>query len=175
MSRVYVPGAPRTARDRTAAAGHALRRRKRGLQAAVARFVARRTTRQLEGAPIGPIFLWALPFALKARFRPDATVDFDGSDIDATILLNILRDAGRRRDQFEIAISGRRCRVRRHRGDGRRPDGTLTVALADVIRLSMAAVDTFTLLAESRAVVTGDAFLVARFPGMFRQPTRSLV
>ena len=175
MSQAYVAGAPRTARDHVAAARRALHRRKRALHAALARSVARLTSRQLERPPIGPIVIWTLPLALRAQFRSDYAVDFDGNEIDATILLNVLRDGGRRRDQFEVVIERRRCRVRRHPGGGRRPDGTLTVALADLLRMSAAAADPLMLVGQGRIAITGDTFLVVRFPAMFRQPTRPVI
>lgn len=175
MSRAYVPGAPRTARDRAVAARRALRRRKRAVHAAVARFVARRTSRQLERAPIGPILVRTLPFALRAQFRPDYAVDLDGNDIDATILVTVVRNGGRRRDQFEVAIERRRCRIRRPRGGGRRPDATFTVALADMIRGFTGATAPHLLGADGRVETSGDTFLLARIPGMFRQPTRPAI
>ena len=175
MSRAYVPGAPPTARDRAASAGRALHRRKRALQMAMARVVAGRTDRQLERAPIGPIVIWALPLLLRAQFRPEYAVDLDGNDIDGTILLNLLRDGGRRRDQFEVALERRRCRVRRQSGGTRRPDATLTIGLADLLRMAAAATDALALVPAGRVAISGDTFLVARFPPMFRQPTRSVI
>lgn len=174
MTRVYVPGAPPTARDRVAAASRALRRRKRGLQAAAARFVASQPDRRLE-RPIGPIAVWALPFVLRVRFRPEYAVDFDGADINATILLNLMRNGGRHRDQFEIVIEQRGCRVRRRRGAGRHSDATVTGSLADLLRMSAAAVDPLELAGSKRFLTAGDAFLVGRFPAMFGQPTRPVV
>ncbi len=175
MSRVLVPGERRTARDRAALATRAAHRRKRAAQTAVARFVAGRTDRQLERAPVGPAFLAALPLALRAQFQPDYAVDFDGKPINALLVLTVLRDGGRRRDPFAIEIRERRCRVRRHHGGGRRPDGTLTLALADLIRMATAAADPHELTGAGRLAVSGDTFLVVRFPGMFRQPTESLL
>lgn len=179
MSQAYVPGAPRTARDRAAATRRTLHRRKRGAETALARFVAARSDRQLERFP-GPLVVATTPLALRAQFRPEYAVDLDGNDIDAVILLTVLRDGGQRRDEFEVAIARRRCRVRRRRVSGvaggrRRPDGTLTLALADLIRMQVAGADPLKLSAQGRVSITGDTFLVIRFPGMFRTPTRGLV
>jgi hypothetical protein len=172
---VYVPGAPPSARDRADAAKRSLRRRERGLRQAVARFVARRTDHQLERAPVGPLVVWALPFALRAQFRPDCAVDFDGSDIDTLMLLSLERDGGRRRYRFEIRIAEGRCRVRRRREGGPRPDATLTGSLADLIRMASASVHPLALIAEERFSMAGDTSVLVRFPAMFRQPTSSVI
>lgn len=173
VTRVHVPGAPPTPRDRAAAAARALRRRKRRVQAAIAHFVARQPDRLLD-LLAGPIVLWAMPLVLRVRFRPEYAVDFDGTDIDAHILVMLMRDQGRRRDQFEITIDQRRCRVRRGSGDGRRPDATLTATFADLLRMLVAAVDPPSLASASRVEMKGDTFLLVRFPAMFGQPTRSV-
>lgn len=170
----HVPGAPRTPRDRANAAARALRRRKRALHATVARFVARQPDRRLE-LLAGPIVLWALPLVLRARFRPEYAVDFDRTDIDALIVVELVQGRGRRCDQFEVAIDGRRCRVRRHRGGGPRPDATLTARLADLLRMLVAATDPLALASDGRIVMMGDTFLLVRFPAMFGQPTRSVL
>jgi hypothetical protein len=174
VTHVHLAGAPPTPRDRMAAAARALGRRKRGLQVAVARFVARQPDRRLE-LLAGPIVLWMLPFVLRARFRPAYAIDFDQTDIDASILVKLMRDRGRRCDQFEVTIARRRCRVRRHRCEGARSDATLTVRLADLLRMLVAATDPGGLASDGRVAVTGDTFLVVRFPAMFGQPTRSLL
>lgn len=173
MTRVHVPGAPPTRRERVAALGRAARRRGRTLQAAAARFVARQPDHRLE-RPIGPLAARVLPLLLRLRFRPEYAVDFDGVDFDAVIQLNLVRDGGRRRDEFEIAIARRRCRVRRRRPGGRRPDATLTGSLADMLRMSAAAVDPLELAGSERFLTSGDGFLLVRFPAMFGQPTRAV-
>jgi hypothetical protein len=145
------------------------------VRAALARFVAARTDRQLERPPLAQLLLASLPLTLRAQFRPAYAVDFDGNDLDAMIVVTILRDGGRRRDAFEIELERRRCRVRRSRGGSRRPDATMTLALADLVRMATAAADIHQLTAERRITVTGETFLVARFPGMFRQPTEALI
>jgi hypothetical protein len=174
VTRVYVPGARPTPRDRGAAAARALGRRKRGLQVAVARFAARQPDRRLE-LLAGPIVLWALPFVLRAGFQPAYAVDFDMMDIDGSILLRIVGDPGGRRDQFEITLDRRRCRVRRRRPGGRQPDATLTVRLADLLRMLLGATGPLELASAQRLVTTGDSFLLVRFPAMFGQPTRSVL
>lgn len=174
MSRTYVAGAPRTRADRVAAAKRALHRRKRAGEAAFARFVSKRTDEQLEGAPVGPVFLALTPYVLRAHFQPECSIDHDGRDIDALILLDITRDGGERRDQLEIVLKDQKCRIRRHDGS-RKPDGTLTTSLADMIRMATAAAETSVLISEGRVVVSGDAFLVYRFPAMFKQPTRPAI
>lgn len=176
MSRPYVPGAPLPARDHAAASGRALRRRTRALWATVARVLAALPDRHLERPPIGPLVLLTLPYALRILFRPAYAVDFDGGELRGTILLAVTRDGGARSDRFEIVIKGRRCRVRRRRrGHDQRADGTLTVALADLIRTTTAAVDPHSLAASGRVLITGDTFLVVRFPALFRQPSRAVV
>jgi len=174
VTRVYVPGAPPTPRDRAAAAARGLRRRTRALHVALARFVARQPDRRLE-LLAGPIIVPAMPFVLRASFRPAYAVDFDMTDIGACILINLMRDRGGRRDQFEITLERRRCRVRRGRTGGRRPDATLTVRLADLVRLQVAAADPLGLASVGRVAMTGDTFLAARFAAMFAQPTRAVV
>lgn len=175
MSQPYVPGAPPTARDRVDAAKRALRHRKRAAQVALARSAAAKSDEELESLPIAPLFLKMLPFALRAQFRPDYAVDFDGNDIDAMLLLDVLRDGGRRSDQFEVVIENRRCRVHRRDGDGRRPDTTLAISLADLIRSAAAATDPNDLASTGRAAISGDTFLAVRFPAMFRQTTKAVI
>jgi SCP-2 sterol transfer family len=174
VTRVHVPGAPPAPRDRAAAAARALGRRKRGLQVALARFVARQPDRRLE-LLAGPVVVWAMPFVLRAGFRPEYAVDFDRTDIDGCILINLVGDRGGRRDQFEITLDRRRCRVRRRRPGGRRPDATLTVRLADLLRMLATVTDPPRLASEGRLAMTGDTFLLVRFPAMFGQPTRSVL
>jgi hypothetical protein len=174
VTRVYVPGARPTPRDRAAATARSLGRRKRALHVALARFVARQPDRRLE-LVAGPVVLWALPLVLWARFRPAYAVDFDMMDIDGSILLRIVGAPGGRRDQFEITLGGRRCRVRRRRAGGRRPDATLTLRLADLVRLQVAAADPLGLASVGRVAMAGDTFLVVRFAAMFGQPTRSVI
>ncbi len=174
MTRVYVPGAPPTPADRVAAVARALDRRRRGLQVALARFVARQPDRRLE-LLAGPIVSWTLPFVLWARFRPAYAVDFDLTDIDASILVQLVRDRGGRCDQFEITIARRRCRVRRDRAGGARCDATLTVQLTDLLRMLVAATDPGELASAGRVALKGDTFLAVRFPAMFGQPTRALL
>jgi hypothetical protein len=174
VTRVHVPGAPRTPRDRIDRAARVLRRREHGLRASLARFVARQPDRRLE-LLLGPIVVWALPLFLWATFRPDYAVDFDLTDIDALILVQLLRDRGCRCDRFDVAIERRRCRVRRHRAGARRPDASLTVRLTDLLRVLAGATDPLALASAERVVMTGDTFLLVRFPAMFRQPTRSVI
>lgn len=174
MTRLHVPGAPGTGRDRAAAATRALARRRRAAHAALARFVARQPDRRLERLA-GPVVVWALPFVLRASFRPEYAVDFDHQDIDAVITVNLLRSEGRRVDKFDVVIAQQRCRIRRHRGAEGRADAMLTARLADLIRMQMAATDPLTLAADERLSMMGDTFLLVRFPAMFGQPTRSVV
>jgi hypothetical protein len=173
MSGRYVAGS-RTSRDRAAALLRMLDRHKRAAQASSARFVLSRSDRQLERAPVGPCFLAMLPLALRAQFRREYAIDERGRDIDATIVLEIERDAGKRRIGFEIVLAGQRCRIRRARG-GVRADGTLKMSLADMIRMAAGAEETSALLSEGRVVASGDPFLLYRFPAMFRQPTRGYI
>ena len=176
MRHAYVPGAPPTARQRAAAARRAMRRRVRTVHAALARVVARLSDRQLERAPLGPLVAWSLPFVLRLQFRPEYSVDLDGTDIEATMLLNLRRDGDRRCDRFEIAIRRRRCRIRRLRGEpAGRPDATLNLVLSDVMRVSVGAVDPLELVSNGRSSISGDTFLAVRVPGMFRQPTRAVI
>jgi hypothetical protein len=174
VTHVHVPGAPPTRRDRAAAAARALGRRKRRLHAALARFVARQPDRRLERL-VGPIVTRMLPFVLRTKFRPAYAVDFDRMDIDACILLNLMRDPGGRRDEFEITLEGRRSRVRRRSPGGRRPDATLTLRLADLVRMLVAATDPLRLASVGRVAMAGDTFLLVRFAAMFGQPTRSVL
>jgi hypothetical protein len=139
----------------------------------MARAVARLGDRTLERAPLGPLFVAGLPLALRAGFRPQYAVDFDGSPFDATIQLTVVRGNGRR-DSFDIVLRERRCRVHRHRPGARPPAGTLTIGLADLIRMATAAADPTVLAGEGRVEITGDTFLLVRFPAMFSQPTKGL-
>jgi predicted lipid carrier protein YhbT len=175
MSRTYIPGAPPGPRARAGRAARAARRHALALRTAIARFVAARTDRELARPPLAQLLLASLPLTLRAQFRPEYAVDFDGNDLDAMILVMILRDGGRRGDAFEIELQRRRCRVRRRRDGGRRPDATMTLSLPDLVRMATAATDIHLLTAERRITVTGDTFLMARFPGMFRQPTEGLI
>lgn len=176
MNRPYVAGRGGSVRDRVATARRWLYRRKRAAQAAGARFVLAREDRQLEGPPVGPVFLAVLPLALRAQFRREYAIDEDGRDIDATIVLDVARDGGRRRDRFEIVLASQRCRVRRvRRGGDPRADGTLRLSLADMLRMAAGASETSVLLSEGRVVASGDPFLLYRFPAMFRQPTRAYI
>ncbi len=174
MTHVLVPGAPPTRRDRAAAAARALDRRRRRLHAGLARLVARQPDRRLERLA-GPAVTRMLPFVLRTKFRPAYAVDFDRTDIDACILLDLMRERGGRRDQFEITLERRRCRVRRRHPGGLRPDATLTVRLADLVRMLVAATDPLRLASVGRVAMAGDTFLLVRFAGMFGQPTRSVL
>jgi SCP-2 sterol transfer family len=174
VTRVHLPGAPPARRDRAAALTRALVRRRRAAHAVVARGVARQPDQRLERL-IGPVVVWALPLALRAGFRPEYAVDFDHEDIEAVIALNLLRRDGRRIDSFDVVIAERRCRIRRHRASGGRPDAALTARVVDLLRMLVAATDPLALASDERLAMTGDTFLLVRFPAMFGQPTRSVV
>jgi hypothetical protein len=174
VTRVHVPGAPPTGRDRAAATTRALARRRRAAHVAIARFVARQPDRRLE-LLAGPVVVWALPFVLRARFRPDRAVDFEHEDIEAVIGFNLVRREGRRIDRFDVMIAQRRCRIRRHRAADGGSDAALTARLADLLRMLVAATDPLALASDERLAMVGDTFLLVRFPAMFGQPTRSVV
>jgi hypothetical protein len=174
VTRAHVPGAPPTGRDRAAAARRALARRQRAAIVAVARVVARQPDRRIERL-LGPITMVGLPLVLRARFQRDYAVDFDHEEIDAVIEVNLLRKEGQKVDKFEIMIAQRRCRARRLRGGDSRSDATLTLHLADMLRMVVAATDPLVLAGAQRLVMEGDTFLLVRFPAMFGQPTRAVV
>jgi SCP-2 sterol transfer family len=174
VTRAYVPGAPPTGRDRAAAARRALARRQRAAIVAVARFVARQPDRHIERL-LGLVTVLGLPLVLRLRFRPGYAVDFDGEEIKAMIVVKLLRRDGRQADEFEVMIDRRRCRARRRRGAESRPDAALTMYLADMHRMLVAATDPLMLARDKRLVMEGDTFLLVRFPAMFGQPTRAVV
>lgn len=175
MTRAYVPGAPPTGRDRAAAARRSLARRQRAAIVAVARVVARQSDRRIERM-LGPITVLGLPLVLRLRFQPEYAVDFDGEEIQSMIAVKLLRRDGRQVDEFEVVVDRRRARARhRRRGVGGRPDAVLTLHLADMLRMVVAATDPLVLAGAKRLVMEGDTFLLVRFPAMFGQPTRSVV
>jgi putative sterol carrier protein len=130
-----------------------------------------RSDDSIEESLAGRMFLWVLPFALRMKFRgKDAVVE--GEDLTTFIEMEIrTRDGVAQR--LEIAIAHRRCKIRKT--STRQPDAAMGLRLADLIRMRSGAVDGPILMAAGRMTFSGDAFLLARFPGLFGLATRSLL
>lgn len=136
-----------------------------------ARFVLRCSDEKLERHIASRMFLRGLPFALQRKFRgKDAVVE--GEDVTALIEMEI-RHGEDARVPLAISIHRRRCTIRKMPVSN--PDVAMSLRLADLIRMVSGAVDGPMLMAEGRMKVSGDPFLLARFPGLFGLRTRSLL
>lgn len=117
---------------------------------------------------IARMYLLGLPFALKRKFRPqDAEVE--GADLEVVYELKLT--VAEQVRLYEIAVAQRKCSIRRRPTN---PDVEMGMRLADLMRLSAGLTDGPTLMAAGRMTFAGDAFMLARFPGLFGLTTRSL-
>lgn len=150
------------------------------LQQANARFIAGgggdRLAR-LERGRIRAAALISLPVVLPRLFRKDVTRALGGEPISGTLGLNLKRGEGDGVDSFEIVFGGNGCRVAR--GRSVHPDATVTIGIADMIRLGSGAVDPGKFLAEGigagRIELTGDPFVMLAFPNLFGLANRKLI
>lgn len=135
-----------------------------------ARFLLSRNDDEIERHVAARMFLRGLPSSLRMKFRSaDAVVD--GEDLTAVIAMTIV--VGDEPHHLEISIAQRRCMIRR--AEARRPDVSMRLRLSDLIRMSSGAVTGPLLMADGRMAVSGDPFLLARFPGLFGLTTRSVL
>ncbi len=108
-----------------------------------------------------------IPLALRLQFRRGAASDAHG------VVELRLRDPRGGHDAVEVTLDNGRCLVQRRPSE--RPTATLSVGLADMIRMATGAVGVPALLQGGRLQVNGDLFLIMRFPTFFGMPTRPLV
>lgn len=117
------------------------------------------------------LFLSALPLAFRMKFRGREAV-VDGVSLTAVVAMEIRCGDGILRT-LEFEIDSRRCTIRK--AAGKPPDAAMSMRLADLIRMARGAVDGPLLMAAGRMAVSGDAFLLARFPGLFGLTTKPLL
>ena len=145
-----------------------------------ARFVAGQSPERLarlESGAARRVALRSLPLALRLLFSPEAARGIKGVSAAGTVALNIRGPDGSGADPFEIVIADAHCKVRRRRNA--RPDASLTIGLADMVRMGSGAVDPGFFLAEGiaagRIELKGDVFLFLSFPNLFRMANRKLI
>ena len=138
----------------------------------LAGLVAARTDEWLERYP-GPVFRRTLPLSLKAKYQGAKAVTLDGQPLHAAIWLTVTSTIGAPDYHLDIRIDGPRCRLRHRFPD--QADGTMRITLANMIRMAAAAAESSILMSQGRIGVTGDAFLLARFPGLFGLPSRPIL
>jgi putative sterol carrier protein len=141
------------------------------VRAAIARLVARLSDGQLrwlEWALIRWLVIRSVAPALRLLFKPSIAEDVDG-----VIELRLKRPRGGPPEYIEIDIRGRTCLVRR--APSRWPTATLTITLADMLRIATGAVGVPPVVQAGRVRFSGDVFLIMRFPELFRLPKRPFV
>lgn len=117
------------------------------------------------------MFLRGLPVVLRRKFRRKNAV-VEGEDLTALIEMEIRCDGGNA-VALAISVHQRRCTIRKFPAE--EADATMSLRLADLIRMVSGAVDGPMLMADGRMEVSGDPFLLARFPGLFGLRTRPLL
>jgi hypothetical protein len=109
------------------------------------------------------VLLRALPLAIVRRFDPHAA-----GELEATFELRIRDPAGAEPDRFELSVTGGQCSVRP--SAAHTAGAVVLVGGDDLIRLISGAVSWPQLLSSGRLELSGDPFLVLRFPTLFRLP-----
>jgi hypothetical protein len=147
---------------------------------AQARFIAARSPEQLarlERGPVRRVVLRSFPLALRLLFSRKAAFDAAGQPLAGVVELKIRDPNGDGADAFEVVIRDGRCEA--HRGAATRPGASLSIGLADMLRLGSGAVDPGFFLAEGMAAgrieLQGDVFLFLSFPNVFRMANRKLI
>lgn len=141
------------------------------VRGAIARLVARLSDGQLrwlDWRPVRWLVVRSMTPTLRILFKPSLAEDVDG-----VIELRLSSPKGRPTAYFEIDIRGRACLVRR--APSRWPTTTLTITLADMLRLATGAVGVPHVVQAGRVRFSGDVFLIMRFPELFRLPKRPFV
>jgi putative sterol carrier protein len=136
----------------------------------LALFLMRCADDKIERHVAGRMYLKFLPFALRRKFRAE-DAEIEGEDLAVVYEMKIST-----RDRvllLEIEIAHRRCTIRH--SPTREPDAAMGMRLADLIRMSSGAVDGPGLMTAGRMTFSGDAFMLARFPGLFGLTTRSVL
>jgi hypothetical protein len=138
----------------------------------LARVIANRSDQWLERWP-GPVFRETLPLSLRMQYQGTKAVTLDGNPLKANIGVTVSSSLGRLDYPLDIQIEGRRCRIRHRQPRG--PDSTMRVSLANMIRMASGAAESSILMSQGSIEVSGDAFLLARFPALFGLPTRPVL
>lgn len=127
----------------------------------LARFVARSSDAKLERRFGSRIAQRAIFSGMARSFVPAASNGFSGE-----LQYELTRPAtGAPPLRWTIEVSGPRARARA--GAAARPTLTVSMALADFMRVATAAADPVVLVLSGRASVRGDFGLAARLPEMF--------
>lgn len=131
----------------------------------------------IERGPLRRALLAVLPRVLPRLFRTESTRVLGGEPLSGVLELKLRNPSGAAADPFGIAFDGDGCRV--SRGCRVRPDASVTISLADMVRLGSGAVDPGKFLAggigAGRIGLVGDPFLMLAFPNLFGLANRKLI
>ncbi|HEY9249790.1 MAG TPA: SCP2 sterol-binding domain-containing protein [Rariglobus sp.] len=138
----------------------------------LAGLVATRTDEWLERYP-GPGFRRTLPLSLTSKYQGAKAITVDGQPLHGVIWLTVTSNIGQPDYHLDIRIAGKRCRIRHRIPD--QSDATMRVSLANMIRMAAGAAESSIVMSHGGISVTGNAFLLAGFPGLFGLPSRSVL
>lgn len=131
----------------------------------------------IERGPVRAVLLAVLPFVMPRLFRRSSTRVLGGEPLAGTLELNLRKPDGTGVDIFAVVFDGDGCNV--SRGRTARPDASVTIGLADMLRLGSGSVDPGRFLAEGIGAgsieLTGDPFLMLAFPNLFGLANRKLI
>ncbi len=106
---------------------------------------------------------WAIARVIPVWFDPTRA-----RDLTAAFELRVRERAGRQPVRLTLEIDDGACRV--HAGADGAARAVATIALPDLIRLSLGLVGWPKLMSSGRLELSGDPFLALRFPSLFRLP-----
>jgi SCP-2 sterol transfer family protein len=114
------------------------------------------------------IILLSMPLAMRLRFKRKLARGAHG-----VIEFRWLEPDGEISRYMEVRIDDGRCAIRRVQSE--RPTSTMSVGVADLLRMVLGAVATPTLIDEGRMRLNGDLFMILRMSEIFGMPAEPLV
>jgi hypothetical protein len=120
---------------------------------------------RFERGPARSLILITMARGLPFKFKPAIA-----ADLACVMELRFLDPDGGCPDVLQISIDSGRVHITR---DGvAKPDVTVTMRIADLIRIATGCVEPGWLVNDRRITLTHDAYLFFRFPALFGLPTK---
>src|ERR1700752_3620329 len=133
-----------------------------------AKYVATLTDDQLgrfERGLARSAIITSMAYALPLKFKPAVA-----GDLDCVMELRFVDPAGAGPDILQINIADGGVDIARSADT--KPDVTVTLRIADLIRIAAGSVEPGWLIHDRRITMTGDAYLFFRFPALFGLPAK---